>query len=230
MFRRLFAAVASTALIASLSMSPVSAVATPDSVLRVSFQAYWSGGDGASYATWGREAQAWFHAANTGTGLGQGAVRIGLAPDQEYCSSNVFGIWVVIADPDKAALLSSTYALSFGPFGGTLTPLPFETTMPRRAVDPQGFWWGGDPIWWQSVGVPVYGSLAPGVYTFHVVHLRPRGIRPHGHHRVLPDRAVRARPAARRPGSTLATGSGAGQPRAWSPLSHPARPSARARG
>jgi len=170
MSRRLFAAVASTALIASLSISTASAAATPDGVLRASFQAYFSGGDGAAYTTWGRDAQAWFHAANTGTVfLGQGAVRIGLAPDQEYCSSNVFGIWVVIADPDKAALLSSTDALSFGPSGGTLTPLPFETTTPRRAVDPQGFFWGGDPVWWQSVGVPVYGSLAPGVYTFHVV-------------------------------------------------------------
>ena len=169
MVRRLVPVVAAMALIASLSISSVSAAASPKAVLRSAFQAYWTGQNAVGYASFGHGAQAFFHAANTGTLLEEGAARIGLADPQEHCSSNLFGIWIVNADT-KANLLSTTYDMSFGPAGGTLAPLAFETTAVKRVVDPQGFWgFGDDPVWWQSVGIPVYGSLEPGVYTFHVV-------------------------------------------------------------
>lgn len=166
MVRRLFAVVAAMALIASLTMSSVFAAASPQGVLRAAFQSYWTGGDGVGAATWVHGAQAYFHAANTGIDLGQGAVRIGLSSTQEYCASNLFGIWVLAADTDKAGLANSTWHESFGPAGGTQTPLAMQRTAVKRAVDPQGVWWGGDPYWWQSIGVAVYGSLAPGVYEF----------------------------------------------------------------
>jgi hypothetical protein len=142
---------------------------------RASFESYWSGGMGASYATWMRGGEGWFYAASTGIDLEAGAARIGLAPDQEHCSSNVFGIWVLVTDPDKAALADTTWEMAFGPAGGALTPLVLERTSLKRNVDQQGVWWGGDPFWWQSVGVPVYGSLAPGVYGLHVVMDGPFG-------------------------------------------------------
>lgn len=178
MIRRLFAAVVGTVLIASLSISSAFAAASPQGVLRASFQTYWSGGSGASYGTWAHNAQAWTHAASTGIDLEAGAARLGLF-DSEHCSGNVFGIWAIVADDGmdpldattnaKANLTNATWQISFGPLGGTLTPLAIQRSTPRPVLDPQGFWWGGDPAWWQSVGVPVYGTIEAGQYTAHFV-------------------------------------------------------------
>jgi hypothetical protein len=34
----------------------------------------------------------------------------------------------------------------------------------KHAADPQGLYLGGVPTWFQSIGVPVYGRLAPVTY------------------------------------------------------------------
>jgi hypothetical protein len=174
MVRRLVAAVAGAALIASLSISSVSAAASPQGVLLASFNGYFAGGNGASYGTWVRGAQAWYHAAPTGIDLEAGAARIGAygtaEEPQTHCASNLFGIWVIDYDNvlGKAGFAGQTWALSFGPADGPLTPLAIQQTPVKVAVDPQGLFlqFGGLPTWWESVGVPVYGRLAPGTYWF----------------------------------------------------------------
>lgn len=174
MVRRLVAACAAAALVASLSVASVSAAASPQAVLRASFNSYFTGGSGASYATWSQGAEAWNHAASTGIDLEAGAARIGYygtaEEPQTHCASNLFGIWVLNFDNvlGKAGFAGQTWALSFGLAGGPLTPLAIQQTPIKPAVDPQGFWWGGVPTWWESVGVPVYGRLAPGEYRFRV--------------------------------------------------------------
>jgi hypothetical protein len=176
--RRLVALGAAMALVASLSASAALGAASPRGVLTASFNTYWSGGSGASYGTWAHNAQSWSHAASTGIDLEAGAARLGLF-DSVHCASNVFGIFALLADDGmdpldattnaKANLTDATWQMSFGPLGGTLTPLAIQRSTPKPVVDPQGFWWQGDPAWWQSVGVPVYGTLAPGKYTMHAV-------------------------------------------------------------
>ncbi len=176
--RRLVGAFAAAAFVASLSASSVSAAASPQAVLQASFNSYFTGGSGASYATWVRGAQGWYHAASVGIdregSLGGGAARIGFygtaEQPQTHCSSDLFGIWVIWWDNvlGKPGFAGSTYAMSFGPAGGLLTPLAIQQTPVKHAVDQQGVWWGGVPTWWESVGVPVYGRLAPGEYWFRV--------------------------------------------------------------
>lgn len=169
MIRRFVAALAATVLLASLSISSVAA-ADPAGVLRASFQGYNTGGLGATYATWVRGAPAGYHAASTGVDLEAGAARISLFPPiQEHCSSNLFGVWVAFLDSSRAGLEGATYTMSFGPEGDP-APLAIQETAVKRATDAQGWYWGGDPVWWQSVGVPVYGRLAVGDYEFHATY------------------------------------------------------------
>jgi hypothetical protein len=172
----MFAALASAALVAMLFVGAASASASPAGVLRASFEGYFSGGNGAVYATWDRNGKAWFHAASTGSDWEEfgidGAARIGLWGTEEepqlHCSDNLFGIWVRWTDTDKAALEGLSVRLWFGPADGTLAPLQIERTPVKRVVNPQGWSSGPGTFWWLSAGVPVYGHLAAGNYRYHV--------------------------------------------------------------
>jgi hypothetical protein len=155
-------------LIASLTTTSAFAAASPKGVLRASFEAYWTGGGGASYGTWAHGGKAWFHAANTGVDLAARASRLGLY-DSEHCASNLIGIWAFIGWTPKDGLLSATWEMSFGPLDGPLTSLAIQRTAAKHPVDPQGFWYAGDDFWAQSIGIPVYNKLEPGRYTMHAV-------------------------------------------------------------
>jgi hypothetical protein len=164
--RRLGTAVVGAALIASLSISSALAAPSPAGVLSASFEAY--GSSGSFYATEVHGAQGYNYAANQAIDFGNGAIRLGLVSGGTYCASNVFGIWVIGIWTPKTDLANSTWSMSFGPSGGTLTPLAIQRTAVKPVNDPQGAIWGGIPLYWQSIGVPVYGFLTPGTYTLHV--------------------------------------------------------------
>jgi hypothetical protein len=183
MIRRLLGAATAAALIASLSISSVAAAPNPAAVLRASFEAYQTGGVGASYSTFVRTGNGWYKATPTGTDweyIGvQGASRISMTggspafgndTPEEHCSSNLFGIWGTwIAS--KGDFGGPMMQFSFGPAGGQLTPLKMQQTPVKAVVNPQDWLGlGSDFKWfWQSSGVPVYGRLTPGLYQLHVV-------------------------------------------------------------
>lgn len=152
------------AIVATLAMGPgATAAASPAGALEAAFHGYFSGGNGAAYATWVRAGDGYSHAANRALDLDAGAVRIPPVSDSEQCASNLFGIWVFLVHTDKAEVADTTFTMALGPADGPLTPLNSQASAIKPLVDPQGVF-AGEPVWWRSIGVPVYGNLEPGEY------------------------------------------------------------------
>ncbi len=169
MIRRTSGALIAVVLLATIAAGSVQAAVTPAGALRAAFESYWQGGNGASFATFGHDANSWFHAANTEIDLEAGAARIGPF-DGTYCSNNLFGIWTFFfSGPTRAQreeVNADTLQIWFGPAGGTLQSLPVQQSSVARGVSPTGFY-GDFSYDIQAKGVPVYGHLSAGVYTFH---------------------------------------------------------------
>lgn len=138
----------------------------PEGSLRSAFESYFAGGAGNFYATVVAGGQGYLHAANGVIDFGTGAERINPVTDGTYCDSNVFGIWVFVTDTSRAGAEAVTWNIWFGPEGGPSSQLPNTSSAAKKFVDPQGVF-VGEPLWWRSIGVPVYGTLAPGRYAIH---------------------------------------------------------------
>ncbi len=125
-----------------------------------------SGGRGVRYATWAHDSASFSHAANNATLADFGGVDVGarrirpFGPDQEYCSDNVFGIWVNIIAPQERKPVQGENPWDTW-LDGVLLPATY--TAWKRAPHLQGFF-EEETIWWQAIGVPVYGMLDPGSY------------------------------------------------------------------
>lgn len=147
-----------------LVLPTAAAAPSPDGALRASFQAGFTGGNGVAYASFAHDSMAVFHAANDsifdpGFTVEAGARRIipGVF-DQEYCDTNVFGIWWYISSDEKDDVADAEVSISFD---GEELDLTYSAV--KKSVNPQEFFFEGDS-WWGSVGVPVYGTLEPGEY------------------------------------------------------------------
>lgn len=152
------------------SILPVAQAApSPEGALRSSFQAGLSGGNGNAYASLAHGSASIYRVANNaifdpgGFTVDAGARRIipGLY-DQEYCASNVFGIWWYLVGPqDKTLLSNAVVRISING-----TELALTRTAVKAIVDPQGYFGYPDLALtnWMSVGVPVLGTMQPGDY------------------------------------------------------------------
>lgn len=161
-----------TVLVAVLILAVIPAAtsaSSPQAVLTSAFHAGFTGGNGAYWATYKNclpdfddypdcvKSPAAFLAAPSllWEGVPSGAVRIipGLF-DQTYCETNTFGIWWVIFDDTgtKENLAATEVHIWFDG-----EELDLQRTPVRKNVH-------AEPWHWASVGVPVYGTLAPGEY------------------------------------------------------------------
>lgn len=147
---------------------PVTAAPSPEGALRSSFQSGFSGGIGTFYATVVHGGAGFLHAANAtvlADGVDVGARRISpLWPEQEYCSDYVFGIFVVHYSWGEPRSLLAEFTWDMWLNG---EPLPMTYSAVKRLPDPQGVFFEGEQAWTRSIGVPVYGTLDPGIYHLH---------------------------------------------------------------
>jgi hypothetical protein len=148
---------------------------SPQGALQAAFHSAFSGGNGNAYAFEAHNAMSLSHSANNSIfdpgdfTVEAGARRIipGLF-DQEYCASNVFGIWWFLLGPEKQDLKDTEVHIWFD--GEELTLMQ---TAVKRIVDPQDFFGFDGDEWWGSVGVPVLGALEPGEYPVESTALFP---------------------------------------------------------
>lgn len=166
MRRILVVVVAVTLMLVGLT-APASSAPSPEAALHAAFNAGFSGGNGSFYGELIHGGNGAAHnAPNSIFDPGESTVDAGarrIIPGfgdffvQEYCSSNVFGVWWYLVDSDKSGLDAAEVEISID-----AVPLELGSTPAKRYVDPQGVF-ETDKGWWRAVGVPVYeGTLTVG--------------------------------------------------------------------
>lgn len=171
--KRLLLILVLVALVMGVMAPPVAGGSSPQGSLKAGFHAGFTGGNGNFFATFGdgttfpepTGGNGFFHAANNAIFReGSGAVRI--IPgffDQEYCETDVFGIWWFIVGDTKDGVAGSEVRIWFDG-----EELALTTSAVKRYVNPGGVFddpdFGPAPDWVTSVGVPVLGTLDPGTY------------------------------------------------------------------
>lgn len=144
--------------------APATASPTPEAALRSAFNTWLNGGEAVTWSSMEHDSAAEVHSATTAWFADIGAVRLSPVPGATagpYCDTNVFGIWIVDiwtkpllqAEPDFVWRLDGV-------------PLMNKRTPIKPAFDPDGTGaaYFGDTVYWFADGVPVHGSLEPGLH------------------------------------------------------------------
>jgi hypothetical protein len=159
--RRILVVVVAVTLMLFGLTAPASSAPSPEAALHAAFNAGFSGGNGSFYGELIHGGNGAAHNAPNsifdpgGSTVDVGARRIipgfGDFFVQEYCSSNVFGVWWYLVGPDKSGLDADVEISIDG------VPLEVGSTPAKRYVDPQGVF-ETDKGWVRAFGVPVYGG------------------------------------------------------------------------
>lgn len=182
---RRIAVVTAVALVTVLGLgTPTTASPRPEAALRSAFNTWLNGGEAVTWSSLEHGSAAEAHSATTAwfadtlgiPGLpnsGIGAVRLSPVPGSPagpFCDTDVFGMWIVDiwTKPELQAEPDFVWRLDGVMLENRRTPL-------KPAFDPggEGADFFGGPVFWFSDGVPVYGSLEPGL---HVLELEIPGI------------------------------------------------------
>ena len=155
--------------------APTTASPSPEAALRSAFNTWLNGGEAVTWSSFEHGSAAEAHSATTAwfadtlgiAGLpnsGIGAVRLSPIPGSPagpFCDTDVFGMWIV--DIWTKPLLQAEPEFVWQLDG---VPLATERSPIKPAFDPEGTgaeFFGGK-VFWFSDGIPVYGSLEPGLH------------------------------------------------------------------